>query len=249
MLDNEKDFREATTSFDDGLLAVDSVIFNEGLRRALKLDDANGGTSAQTALENEARTLRLCKDSCQTPDEQCRDRADRGSDIVLATACDIRSAKCETKCTQALLNTVSGMPDLPITALRHEYEDPALEQQREEAVKAILFKDARDAQLMIEEGILDLQAVALEELIRINLAEYEHSGVPEGVTSTVAADNERERCITQVRMEDAECHRGSRMGGLGDLFIGALVCGGVSALQLLGCGAQTVKRVCPLCPQ
>ena len=131
MLDNEQDFRKARTSLDDGMLALESVIFNEGLRRAIKIDLQQGGSFNQDKLEAAARTLRICKDSCQTPEERCSDRADRGSNLLSATACEISFGQCQAKCTQDLLAVVSAIPeDLPSDVQGQQNENPAMEQQR-----------------------------------------------------------------------------------------------------------------------
>lgn len=241
-LDNEQDFLEATTSFEDGMLALESVILNEGLRRAIKIDGDNSRSSAhaklegQTNLEDAAQALRICKDSCETPEEKCRDRSDRGANILLATSCEISLGQCRVRCTRNLLNTVSRMPDSPIDTQAQENEDPAMAQQREEAVKAVLLFDFKEAQNTVEKGLLDLQNVAFEEGIRMTLEEYEEYGVPPGATRLVTATKDILECQNKVDVEQEKCEKA-------DGFLGLLACGLAATVDDLACiGSELVDR-------
>lgn len=241
-LDNEQDFRGATASFEDGLLALESVIFDEGLRRAIKNDEENGRSSSQRSLEAAAKTLRLCKDSCETPEEKCRDPADRRSNILLATSCEISFGECEVKCTQNLLDTVSRMPDPPSDTQAQENEDPAMEQQRHEALAAVLVQDARKAENAAQQAVFDLQRVALKEGIRDNLEEYAEYGVPPGPTATTTAVNNLEKCSQETISQHTDCVLEDELSPAPLLLLRSLSCALVSTVRQLGCGKDVVTR-------
>lgn len=241
-LDNEQDFLKATTAFDDGMLALESALLNEGLRRAIKIDEDNRGFSAyakpegQINLEEAAKALRSCKDSCETPEEKCRDHAGKRSNILRAISCEIELGRCQVNCTRNLLATVSRMPDSPSDTQAQENEDPAMAQQREEAVKAVLLFDFKEAQNTVEQGLLDLQNVAFEEGIRTTLEEYDEYGVPPGETRLVTATKDILECQKEVEVEQQKCEEA-------DGFLGDLACGLAATVDDLACiGSELVDR-------
>lgn len=241
-LDNEQDFRDASTSFEDGILSLEKVIFNEGLRRAIKDDEQYEGMSVEDALGEAARTLRICKDACQTPEERCRDRADRRSNTLFATFCDVRAGKCEVQCTQNLLNTVSNLRDLP----PEDNEDSPMGQQKDEAIQAVLLQNLENARVAAREGTVALQKVALEEGIRRAFEEYENNGIPPGETQVKTAAENLLACRNEARRQEEECNEeldpDPESETLLESFLVTLACTSATILKELDCAEDLVER-------
>jgi hypothetical protein len=255
-LDNEQDFEEATTSLATGLLTLEDVILDEGLMRAINNDAVIGGSSNQDLILAAAETLQACKDTCQAPEERCSDRADpAGVDLSIldATSCEIRAGRCQVRCTQDLVNVVASIPNISgNTAEAQNDEDPAMEQQRDEAAGAILLRNLREADLAVQQGLSDLQTVALEEGIRTTLDEYEEYGVPAGPTRVATASNNLTECSTDTLVQTGECiddtclaQFGSPDPGVISSFLVTLCsyqCELVGAIRQFDCAEDVVDR-------
>lgn len=245
-LDNEQEFEEATNSLSDGLVAIEDVILNEGLRRAIANDEVMGGSVNQLGLEAAAETLRSCKDSCDTPEERCRDRADNADPdtlILLATACEIEFRQCQAQCTQNLVDAVANIPDISGDAVQDQQnDDAAMEQQREVAIQAMLLRDLEDATLVAQGGINDLLNVALDEGIRTTLEEYEEYGVPPGETALVTATNDTFECEDENDDQVDECEDNAE-NGLATTLLGWAACNiGGFIDDIDECGGRLIDR-------
>lgn len=261
-IDNEQDLREARTSFEDGLLELERVIINEGLRRALDeetLVEIEG--SSQIQVEDAVQDLRACEASCDIMKEECLIGApDEGNrfNTLSATSCEIDRGQCEVGC---ILNLVEAVASMPGKVQGKANGDPALQEQREEAVGAVLIQDLREAQSAIDEGVIGLQRVPLEEGIRISLEDYEEYGVPAGETRIVTATNDLRECSFETVEQTAECIQeaanrsvdgvvvvnGKEIDQVGIVSLlafklNAAVCVAVAATRQLGCGKDVVTR-------
>lgn len=241
-LDNDHALRDAITSFEKGLVAVESVITSEGLRRAdalrwsIRNNKSNGESSSQLKLEEAVTTLRLCKDSCQAVEESCRNSADANLNILLATSCQASSGRCQIACAQDLLGAVSSMRDPRISAQGYENENQ-LDQQREEAKIVILRQDLEDKRILFLKGVRDLQRVALKEGIRTTLQEYKEYGVPPGATAIETAFNDLKKCTKANLTKEAICES----IGLSD----DVECWSDAAHREIDCLVATIRRYIP----
>jgi hypothetical protein len=241
-LNNAQDLRDAASSSDRGISALDRLIFNEGVRRARGKDKIIS-ESGQKQLEAAEKTLRMCKASCRDNEEHCLNSSNTEFATLFETGCKSRWAgQCQLECTQTLRETISEMPD-PAGA-QFQGKNQALEQQRQIAAGSLLINDFELADHILQLGTLGLQKVALAELIRITLGKYKEYGVPNGQTMITAASANREKCLSDINEEEDLCIKSASLEP--NLLTAALAVGNcvlVANIAKAGCSIETVTRV------
>jgi hypothetical protein len=235
---NQQDSSKAALSFEKGLLGLDSVLLNEGLRR-VKKDKENEG-----ALITAANTLQGCKRSCEQSEVRCLKGAD-DSNIFAATLCRISFAECQLQCTQNLLDAVPRIPDPPIVG-------EGLTQQTDEAQSAMLAQESEGAKQAASRGASDTQKGALEQGISDTLDGYEEYGVPEGQTRIVTASRNLTVCSQQTVFQTCDCVKealGRSDGNATQFLLLSLQCEVTGIAGQLGCARDTVNRFIRVVPQ
>lgn len=244
---NDQDSSRADNSFGAGSDAFASAALNDGLRR-----DQNAGLAASVSFAPESvsrvtlvqatNTLQVCKQSCEQTKVECLQGAD-SSNVLAATLCRIDFAECQLPCTQNLLDAVISIPDPPISG---EGQAAALEQQRNEALKAILLQDLGNAKLAIRKGAFRLQRVALEEGFRITLDKFAANGVPKGRTSIITTASQKlSECSEQATFDTCACERDALQGSGGDatrFTTMSFQCEVQGITNQLGCARDTINR-------
>lgn len=249
-LDNLQELRTANTSFQDSLTGVENVLISEGLRRTTNGAGEVLRLQSGPQLEDAIQVLQQCKNNCVDRQDSCTDRADKTTSALLGVHCELSIGQCKLGCTRTFMSTIESIRDVSMTRAGESLMASRLVEQEKIAKLGIFLQKIRSANLVGQESLIQLQNVALEELIRVNLEHYREYGVPPGPTRTAVAVQDAFNCADDVREQDQECLDEVEISPdseslLEALFVSA-TCLAVSELKLVGCARDTACRALPI---
>jgi hypothetical protein len=236
-LDNGRDLLKSISLFDTGAADLEEVLIDEAFRREDTLGHKAHG-SADAALKK----LRQCNSECASGGDNNKATSCQGlisTSNIDAAFCAIEQANCKINCLSGVLEAVQKMeiPDLD-----------ELERERQIAILIVQLQELRKAANVTRQGVIGMESVALEELIRLNLNKYKEYGVPEGKTENTTAAQELVQC-TEVNLhqtadclEKAPATNPSVIVGFFEFWGTVAACEFVGIVRQSGCAAVATAR-------
>jgi hypothetical protein len=236
-LDNGRDLLKSISLFDTGATDLEEVLIDEAFRREGTL-----GHKADGSADATLKKLRQCNSECAIGGDNNKATSCQGlisTSNIDAAFCAIEQANCKINCLSGVLETVQKIeiPDLD-----------ELEGERQIAILIVQLQELRKAANVTRQGVIGMESVALEELIRLNLNKYKEYGVPEGNTENTTAAQQLVQC-TEVNLhqtgdclEKAPATNPNVIVGFFEFWGNVAACEFVGIVRQSGCAAAATTR-------